>query len=98
MHSSHVNGVSLTSNDSGPDSESETPKRRTIPHNVKNLRSRARDLEKCARKREKELKALTKCAERIEAAQIRISTATDSLNQMQSTLDDKFGPRYTNRP
>lgn len=98
MNTSHTNGISRTQDDTAPDSFAETPKRRTIPHNVKNLRSRARSLEKCARKRENELKALIKCAERIEVAHARLSTATDSLVEIQRTLDDKFGPRYTNRP
>lgn len=97
---SHLNGSSPTPHDldADPAHVSHPIVNRRIDHNVRQMRTTARNLEKCARKRESEVKALEKCLQRIELANRRIDDSISDMRTLQNTLDAKFGERHTNRP
>lgn len=91
MHtaSSHLNGYSPTDTDSEPSE----PRVFHVSHNVRTLRTLARNEERIARKIEREAAALRRALARLESARVRQEVAQSRVFAAQTEIDDKVGKR-----
>lgn len=71
---------------------------RQIPHTVASLRTTARNLEKCARKEERKVKALQLALTRIVAAGVALAAASGDMRTLQEQVCNEVGKKYTTKP